>query len=177
MKSLPVFRNPNERNINLPYRWSSTRNRFAFREEGKKQTTLFTNLLWHIKTELKLNIRIVNGKVNVLIKKWLSQQKYRKVSENLKPVGLSLHSKKLNSPLKPRMLMVPRKKHPSPWYNIHDVSRGSVSYWWIFIVWNFHTRGTQRLFSVKFVGRSKYCLEISQTWERLACSHILYFLF
>ena len=69
--------------------------------------------------------------------------------------------------------MIPQKKHPSPWYNIHDSSRGSMSYWWI--VWNFHTRGTQRLFSVKFVGRSKYCLEISQTWERLACSYILFF--
>ena len=32
-------------------------------------------------------------------------------------------------------------------------------------------------FSVKFVGKSKYCLEISQTWERLACSHILFFIF
>ena len=76
---------------------------------------------------------------------------------------------------KTRKLTVMIKKHPSSWYNIHDVSRGSMSYWWI--VWNFRTRGTQRLSSVKFVGRSKYCLEISQTWERLACSHILYSLF
>ena len=44
-----------------------------------------------------------------------------------------------------------------------------------YIVWNFHTRGTQKLLSVKFFGRSKYWLEISKTWERLACSHILYF--
>ena len=72
-------------------------------------------------------------------------------------------------------LTVMIKKHLSRWYNIHDVSLGSMSYWWI--VWNFHTWGTQRLFSIKFAGRSKYCLEISQTWERLACSHILYFLF
>lgn len=36
-------------------------------------------------------------KVNVFTKKWLSQQKYRKERDNLKPVGLSLHSKKLNS--------------------------------------------------------------------------------
>ena len=50
-------------------------------------------------------------KVNVFTKKWLSQQKYRKERDNLKPVGLSLHSKKLNSPIKPRML-IPRKKHP-----------------------------------------------------------------
>ena len=33
---------------------------------------------------------------------------------------------------------------------------------------------TQRLLSVKFVGKSKYCLEISKTWERLACSHNLF---
>ena len=69
----------------------------------------------------------------------------------------------------------PPWRHEKMLYNIHDVSRGSMSYWWI--VSNFHTRGTQRLFCVKFVGRSKDCLEISQTWERLACSHILYSLF
>ena len=23
--------------------------------------------------------------------------------------------------------MIPQKKHPSPWYNIHDSSRGSMS--------------------------------------------------
>ena len=22
--------------------------------------------------------------------------------------------------------MIPRKKHPSPWYNMHDVSRGNM---------------------------------------------------
>ena len=27
--------------------------------------------------------------------------------------------------------------------------------------------------TVEFVGRSKYCLEISKTWERLACSSLL----
>ena len=35
-------------------------------------------------------------------------------------------------------------------------------------------QGHHRLFSIKFAGRSKYCLEISKTWERLTCSHILY---
>ena len=46
-----------------------------------------------------------------------------------------------------------------------------------YIIWNFHARGTQRLFSVIFIGGSKYCLEIFKTWERLACSQALYFLF
>ena len=32
-------------------------------------------------------------------------------------------------------------------------------------------------FSVKFVRRRKYCLEISKTRGRKACFHILYFLF
>ena len=38
-----------------------------------------------------------------------------------------------------------------------------------YIVWNFHTMGTQRPFSAQFLGRRKYCLEISKTWERLVC--------
>ena len=59
------------------------------------------------------------------------------------------------------MLIIPQKKHPSPWYNIHDVSRGSMSYWWIFISFGtFIPAAPNALFSVKFVGRSKYCLEI-----------------
>ena len=43
----------------------------------------------------------------------------------------------------------PPWRHEKTLYNIHDVSRGSMSW------------GSQRLFSVKFFGRSKYCLEIS----------------
>ena len=59
MKSLPVFRNRNERNLNLPYRRSSTKNRFAFREEGKKQITLSSNFLVGI-SRTEMNIRILN---------------------------------------------------------------------------------------------------------------------
>ena len=73
--------------------------------------------------------------------------------------------------------MIPRKKHPSPWYNMHDVSRGSMPTEEFLYRLELSYQGTQRLLSVKFVGKSKYCLEISKTCERLACSHILYFLF
>ena len=62
------------------------------------------------------------------------------------------------------MLMIPQQKHPSPWYNT-DESFGT-----------FIPGAPNDFFSVKFVGRSKYCLEISQTWERLACSYILFFI-
>ena len=70
--------------------------------------------------------------------------------------------------------MIPRNKHPqaSPWYNIHDVSQGSISTDEFLYRW-----ARNDFFSLKFVGRSKYCLEISQTWEKLSSSHILYFLF
>ena len=71
--------------------------------------------------------------------------------------------------------MIPQKKHPSPWYNIHDSSRGSMSTDESFRT--FIPGAPNDFFSVKFVGKSKYCLEISQTGERLACSYILYFLF
>ena len=68
--------------------------------------------------------------------------------------------------------MIPRKKLPSPRYNIHDVSRGSISTDEFLYRW---TRND--FFSLKFVERSKYCLEIFKTWEKLSCSHILYFVF
>ena len=58
--SLPIFKNRNERNLNLPYYRSSTRNRFAFREEGttgNKQLSLLISSL--ASQELKLNIRIL----------------------------------------------------------------------------------------------------------------------
>ena len=48
----------------------------------------------------------------------LSQQKYRKEIENLKTLGWEI---------KPRMSMIPRKKHPRLWHNISDVLRGSMS--------------------------------------------------
>ena len=73
--------------------------------------------------------------------------------------------------------MIPRKKHPSPWYNMHDVSRGSMPTEEFLYRLELSYQGTQRLLSVKFVGKSKYCPEISKIGERLACSHILYFLF
>ena len=52
VKSLPMFRNRNERNINLSCPRLSTSNRFAFREGGEKQANLITsNFLvdWHVK--------------------------------------------------------------------------------------------------------------------------------
>ena len=48
--------------------------------------------------------------------------------------------------------MIPLNKHPSPWYNIHDVSRGSIS--------------TEQILPRNL-----------KTWEKLSCSHILYFVF
>ena len=108
-------------------------------------------------------------KVNVFTKKWLSQQKYRKERDNLKPVGLSLHSKKLNSPIKPRML-IPRKKHPQALDIKYMTCREAACPIKSFKRQKFiSTRGTQRHFSAQFVGRRKYCPEISKTWERLAC--------
>ena len=108
-------------------------------------------------------------KVNVFTKKWLSQQKYRKESDNLKTLGLSLHSKKLNSPIKPRML-IPRKKHPQAldikYMTCHEAACPIKSFKRQKFI---STRGTQRHFSAQFVGRRKYCLEISKTWERLTC--------
>ena len=66
--------------------------------------------------------------------------------------------------------MIPRKKHPNPWYNIHDVSRGSISTDEFLYRW-----ARNDFFCLKFVRRSKYYLEIFKTWEKLSCSHILYF--
>ena len=68
--------------------------------------------------------------------------------------------------------MIPRKKLPSPRYNIHNVSRGSISTDEFLYRW-----ARNDFFSLKFVERSKYCLEIFKTWEKLSCSHILYFVF
>ena len=45
VKSLSIFRNRNERNFNLSCPRSPTRNRFAFREGGEKQTNLPSNFL------------------------------------------------------------------------------------------------------------------------------------
>ena len=67
MWSLPVFRNRNERNLNLPYHRSSTRNqRFAFREEektGNKQLSLLISSL--ASQELKC--------------KWLDQRTHQEI--------------------------------------------------------------------------------------------------
>ena len=40
---------------------------------------------------------------------------------------------------------------------------------------NFYIVEHATTFLLKFVGRSKYCLEIFKTWEKLSSSHILYF--
>ena len=54
---------------------------------------------------------------------------------------------------------------------MHDVSRGSMPNWWILISFGIFIPGAPNdFFSVKFVERSKYCLEISNTRETLACS-------
>ena len=47
----------------------------------------------------------------------------------------------------------PPWRHEKTLFYIHDVSRGSMSYWWI--VWNFHTRGTQRLFFCKMCWKEQ----------------------
>ena len=51
VKSLPILRNRNERNLNLSCPRSSTRNRFAFREGEEKEANLTSNFLvdWHVK--------------------------------------------------------------------------------------------------------------------------------
>ena len=55
--SLPVFRNRNERNLNLPYHRSSTTNRFAFREEGKSENKQLSLLIFSLASqELKLKL-------------------------------------------------------------------------------------------------------------------------
>ena len=49
------------------------------------------------------------------------------------------------------MVTIPRKKQHSPYYNMHDVSRGSgPTDEFFYIVWNFHARGTKRLISIEF---------------------------
>ena len=98
----------------------------------------------------------------------LSHQKYRKESENWKLwdclcILRSKASYVNDSP----------KETPNSWYNMHDVSRGSMPT----DEFLYRLECTQRLLSVKLVGKGKYCQEISKTWERLACSHNLYFLF
>ena len=45
VKSLSIYRNRNERNLNLSRPRSSTRNRFAFREGEEKQTNLPSTFL------------------------------------------------------------------------------------------------------------------------------------
>ena len=47
----------------------------------------------------------------------------------------------------------PPWRHEKTLYNKHDASRGSMSYWWI--VWNFHTRGTQWLFFCKICWKEQ----------------------
>ena len=93
----------------------------------------------------------------------LSQQKYRKESLNLKALGLFLHSKKLNLVC----LWFP-EGNTLAFDMITYVTCCEAAC----LLMNFGTfsiRGTQRLFSAQFVVGSKYCLEISKTWERLAC--------
>ena len=94
----------------------------------------------------------------------LSQQKYRKESENLKAMWLFLHSKKL---LNLVCLWFP-EGNTLAFHMITYVTCCEAAC----LLMNFGTfsvRGTQRLFSAQFVVRRKYCLEISKTWERLAC--------
>ena len=76
VSSLPVFRNRNQRNLNLPYHRSSARNCFASREEGKtgnKQLSLLISSL--ASEELKLNIRIFNYRKC----KWLDQRTHQEI--------------------------------------------------------------------------------------------------
>ena len=93
----------------------------------------------------------------------LSQQKYRKESLNLKALGLFLHSKKLNL----ACLWFPEGNSLAFDMITYVTCCEAACLLMNFVT--FSIRGTQRLFSAQFVVGRKYCLEISKTWERLAC--------
>ena len=93
----------------------------------------------------------------------LSQRKYRKESLNLKALGLFLHSKKLNLVC----LWFPEGNTLA--FDIITYVTCCEAGCLLMNFGTFSIRGTQRLFSAQFVVGRKYCLEISKTWERLAC--------
>ena len=53
--------------------------------------------------------------------------------------------------------MIPRKKHLTLDITCMTCREAAGLLMNFYIVWNFHARCTQRLLSVKFVGKSKYC--------------------
>ena len=93
----------------------------------------------------------------------LSQQKYRKESLNLKALGLFLHSKKLN------LVCLWFPEGNSLAFDMITYVTCCEAACLLMNFVTFSIRGTQRLFSAQFVVGRKYCLEISKTWERLAC--------
>ena len=93
----------------------------------------------------------------------LSQKKYRKESLNLKALGLFLHSKKLNLVC----LWFPEGNTLA--FDIITYVTCCEAGCLLMNFGTFSIRGTQRLFSAQFVVGRKYSLEISKTWERLAC--------
>ena len=93
----------------------------------------------------------------------LSQRKYRKESLNLKALGPFLHSKKLNL----ACLWFPEGNSLAFDMITYVTCCEAACLPMNFVT--FSIRGTQRLFSAQFVVGRKYCLEISKTWERLAC--------
>ena len=93
----------------------------------------------------------------------LSQRKYRKESLNLKALGPFLHSKKLNL----ACLWFPEGNSLAFDMITYVTCCEAACLLMNFVT--FSIRGTQRLFSAQFVVGRKYCLEISKTWERLAC--------
>ena len=93
----------------------------------------------------------------------LSQRKYRKESLNLKALGPFLHSKKLNL----ACLWFPEGNSLAFDMITYVTCCEAACLLMNFVT--FSIRGTQRLFSAQFVVGRKYYLEISKTWERLAC--------
>ena len=69
--------------------------------------------------------------------------------------------------------MILRKKHPSPWYNMHDVSRGSMPTDEFLYRLELSYQGHPTTFIYNICWKSKYWLKFSKSWERLACSDIL----